>query len=106
MKTKITAGSFSRLSVYTDCPHRAKLQYLDKIKENERPDPGPGKEHANDRGSRVHDAAEMYVKGEVDELVLELLNFEEELIHLRALYAEGVATALLRRKCSTIFSSR
>lgn len=90
MKTKITAGSFSRLSVYAECPQRAKLQYLDKIQEVARPDPPAGKEHANDRGSRVHDEAEQYVKGERDDLSMELLNFKDELEHLRALYPDGL----------------
>jgi len=89
---KITAGSFSRLSVYTECPHRARLQYVDKIKENDRPAPPPGKEHANDRGSRVHNEAERYVKGESDELIFELLNFKDELNHLKTLYPDGAVT--------------
>jgi len=92
MTELIKAGSFSRLSTYTECPQRAKLQYIDKIPENERPPPPAGKEHANDRGSRVHDEAERYVKGERDDLIPELLNFKEELVHLKALYAEGGVT--------------
>lgn len=88
-KVGITAGSFSRLSVYAECPFRAKLQYVTKIKENDRPPPPPGKEHANDRGSRIHDEAERYVKGETEVFVHELANFEEEIGHLKSLYATG-----------------
>lgn len=84
----ISAGSFSRLSVYSECPQRAKLAYVDKVKEAERPLP-PSKEHANDRGSRIHTAAEDYVQGNRDDLAHELLNFKDEIEHLRDLYQEG-----------------
>jgi len=92
MATTITAGSFSRLAVYEQCPHRAKLQYIDKIRELPRPDPGPGKEHANDRGSRVHDETEQYVLGNREDIPLESLNFKAELEHLKLLYKDGCVT--------------
>ena len=86
--TTIKQWSFSKLQVFDQCPRRAKLQYLDKIPEPERPLP-PGKtEHANDRGSRIHDAAEKYVKSNV-KLIDELHFFKEEFKHLRDLYREG-----------------
>lgn len=85
---QLTAWSHSRLSVYESCPQRAKLAFVDKIKEPERPLP-PGKtEHANDRGTRVHEAAEAFVKGGV-ELVDELKNFSPEMHQLRDLAAKG-----------------
>jgi CRISPR/Cas system-associated exonuclease Cas4 (RecB family) len=80
--------SYSRLVTFEQCPLRAKLQYVDRIPEPERHLP-PGKtEHANDRGTRVHEAAELYVKGGV-ELVPELQCFQEEFLQLRDLYKEG-----------------
>lgn len=83
----IKAWSFSRLSVFEQCKYRAKLAYVDKIPEPIRPLP-PGKnEHANDRGHRVHEAAELFVRGGV-ELVPELRLFEAEFLKLRELYAE------------------
>ena len=83
--------SYSRLTVFEQCPYRAKLQYLDKIPEPARPLP-PGKtEHANDRGTRLHDAAEMYVKGDV-ELLPELSKFAAEFASLKELRREGKAS--------------
>jgi hypothetical protein len=69
----------------------AKLKYVDKIPEPERPLP-PGKtEHANDRGTRIHEAAEHYVKGGID-LVPELAGFKDDYEELRRLFAEGAIT--------------
>ncbi len=87
MKT-IKSGSHSRLSVFEQCPRRAKLQYIDRIPEPERPLP-PGKsEHPNDRGTRVHLAAEKFVGGGV-ELIDELKSFEAELMQMRDLASRG-----------------
>lgn len=84
----IKAWSYSRLTTFEQCPQRAKLAYIDRIPEPERPLP-PGKtEHANDRGTRIHEAAEMYVRGGV-ELVPELKAFADEFDNLRSLYSEG-----------------
>lgn len=84
----IKAWSYSRLTTFEQCPQRAKLAYIDRIPEPERPLP-PGKtEHANDRGTRIHEAAEMYVRGGV-ELLPELAAFADEFDNLRSLYSEG-----------------
>ncbi len=88
MNEKIKTWSFSRLSTFEQCKLKAKLSYIDKIPEPVRPLP-PGKtEHANDRGTRIHEAAELYVKGGV-ELLPELRAFHQELDTLRTLYASG-----------------
>lgn len=88
MDEKIKTWSFSRLSVFEQCKLRAKLAHIDRIPEPQRPLP-PGKtEHANDRGTRIHEAAELYVKGGV-ELLPELVRFQPELDKLRSLYAGG-----------------
>lgn len=85
---RLKSWSYSRITVFEQCKFRAKLQYLDKIPEPERPLP-PGKtEHANDRGTRVHEAAELYVKGGV-ELIPELQKFQAEFEALRGLYKKG-----------------
>lgn len=89
MAATITAGSFSRLQVYSECPYRAKLAYVDKIPEPERPPLPEGKEYPNDRGTRVHDYAENWVRGQHDVLIPPLTNFEEEFNALRALYENG-----------------
>lgn len=88
MKTFIPTWSFSRIQDFEQCKRRAKLKYLDKIPEPERPLP-PGKtEHANDRGTRIHDAAERFVRGGI-EMIPELNKFSRELERLKVLYAEG-----------------
>jgi hypothetical protein len=84
----IKTWSYSRLTVFEQCPLRAKLAFIDRIPEPERPLP-PGKtEHANDRGTRIHEAAEMFVRGGV-ELIPELQHFLPEFENLRTLYAQG-----------------
>lgn len=88
-KPMLKSWSFSRLTLYESCPHRAKLQYLDKIEELPR-ELQPGQtEFANDRGSRIHDAAEQYVRGKEDELLAELIHFKPELEFLRQLHSDN-----------------
>ena len=90
----ISAGSFSRLDVYSSCNFRAKLAYIDKIKE---PDRGPGPlkapdgslEWHNDRGSRIHDCGENYANGSTDSLDAGLKKFKPEFEKLRKLYPTG-----------------
>jgi len=84
----IKAGSHSRLADFESCKLKAKLKYVDRIPEPERPLP-PGKtEHPNDRGTRIHEAAEKFVQGGV-ELIQELKPFEPELKQMRELHADG-----------------
>ena len=84
----ISAWSYSRLSTFEQCKLRAKLAYIDRIPEPPRPLP-PGKlEHANDRGTRIHEAGERFVQGGV-ELLPELRTFSDEFHRLRELYAQG-----------------
>lgn len=84
----IDAWSYSRLAVFEQCKRRAKLAYIDRIPEPDRPLP-PGKsEHANDRGTRVHDSGERFVRGGV-ELIPELQHFKPEFLRLRELAKEG-----------------
>ena len=70
------------------CKYRAKLKDVDRVAEPERPLPAGKTEHANDRGTRIHEAAELFVKGGV-ELVKELAHFREDFEELRRLHAEG-----------------
>lgn len=51
----ITAWSYSRLRTYRQCPKKARFLYVDKLKE---PESEPMAE-----GTRVHSAAEHYLKG-------------------------------------------
>lgn len=88
---QIKQWSFSKLQVFEQCKFRAKLQYIDKIPEPERPLP-PGKtEHANDRGTRVHEAAEIFVKDNIN-LIPELHKFNEEFEQLKVLYKQGLVS--------------
>lgn len=88
---KINAWSHSRVVVFEQCKFHAKLQFVDRIPEPERPLKPGQTEHANDRGTRVHEAAEKYVIGGV-ELVPELEKFAPEFTRLRELKAEGKAS--------------
>ena len=84
----LKSWSHSRLVDFEKCRFMAKLKYIDRIPEPERPLP-PGKtEHANDRGTRVHDAAERYVMGGI-ELIPELHSHREHYDELREKYALG-----------------
>lgn len=88
---RIKAWSYSRLVDFEQCKLRAKLKYIDRIPEPARPLP-PGKtEHANDRGTRIHDAAERFVRGSV-ELIPELKAFEAEFHDLRNKYEHGMVS--------------
>ena len=88
MSNPIKAWSFSRLSIFEQCAFRAKLAYVDKIPEPERPLPKGKTEHANDRGSRIHDAAEAYVRGNAL-MTDELHNFDAEFRKLNELFKQG-----------------
>ena len=78
----IKAWSFSRLSDYQKCPAMAKFKYLDKIV-----NPDDQKSEALQRGARIHELAEGYLKGTIARLPKELKSFEDEfkklsLIHI------------------------
>lgn len=86
--TKPISWSFSRLGDFSKCKLSYKIKYIDKVPEPERPLP-PGKsEHANDRGSRVHDAAEKFVDG-TGSFAPEMKEFELEFNHLKHLHTAG-----------------
>lgn len=85
----IKSWSFSRLEVYQTCPYRARLTWVDKIPEPERPLPVGKTEQANDRGSRIHEEAENFVRGK-GKLTKELKKFELEFQKLKGLFDAGV----------------
>jgi RecB family exonuclease len=89
----ITAGSFSRLDVFDQCKKHAELKFVHKIPEPERPPLPNGKEYPNDRGSRVHDDCENFVKGNRDAIPHEARKFKAELSKARECFesenAEG-----------------
>lgn len=79
----ITSWSFSRYRCYCECPYKAKLKFVDKLKE-------PGSP-AMDRGDAIHKMAEAYIKGhdasgkKVTKLAPELKKFDVLLKKLRKL---------------------
>ena len=85
MTVALTSWSFSRYSIYRQCPALAKYKFIDRIKE-------PGSP-AMERGDRIHKAAESYIKGERDDLAPELQTFAAELAGLREQAADGTVRA-------------
>lgn len=86
----IKTWSYSRLTVFEQCKFRAELAYIQKIPEPERPLPKGKTEHANDRGNRIHTAAELFVKVPTGtELIPELKTFANEFVQLRDLFKQG-----------------
>ena len=62
------------------------MQYIERIPEPERPPMANGKEYANDRGSRIHDDCENFVRGK-GPFTDEMKHFEAEFGLLAAHYA-------------------
>lgn len=79
---KITSWSFSRYSDYKQCPLKAKLKHVDKLKE-------PPNE-AMARGAAIHNIAEKYIKGEGRTLPAELKQFGAEFKMLRKQYKKKI----------------
>ena len=85
---KPISWSFSRLRDFERCKLAYKIKHLDKVPEPPRLLP-PGKlEHANDRGSRIHDSAEQFVRGK-GPFIPELKKFEPEFNQLRHFFLAG-----------------
>lgn len=72
---KITQWSYSRWKTYSECPRKAKYQYIDKMRTPSSP--------AMDRGTAIHKSAEDYVKKEVARLAPELKHFKAPFKNLR-----------------------
>lgn len=88
----LKSWSFSSLGDFEKCKFYSYLKRVEKIPEPERPLP-PGKlEHANDRGSRIHDSAEMFVRGKEKHLIPELRHFEPEFMRLRESFTAGMVS--------------
>lgn len=75
---QITSWSFSRYNDYKQCPLKAKLKHIDKIKE-------PSND-AMARGAAIHDQAEAYIKGNLPRLPKELSQFKALFQRLRKQY--------------------
>jgi putative RecB family exonuclease len=68
-KPMISAWSYSRLSTWEACPAKAKYKYLDKLPELD--------SIAASRGGAIHKLAEQWLKGEVEDLPVELEKIED-----------------------------
>lgn len=89
IKPPMKSWSFSSLGDFEKCKYYSYLKRVQKIPEPERPLP-PGKlEHANDRGSRIHDHAEMFVRGKEKFIASEMNKFETEFNRLREAFKAG-----------------
>ena len=87
MEPPIRAWSFSRLEVFEKCPYRAYLKIVER-----RPEPpSERRDVALDKGRRVHDLAESYVRGDLEELPNELGKFSEKFEYKRKVFAAGNA---------------
>lgn len=87
MPRTIQAWSPTLLQKYDECPYRAFLEKVKKIPEPERPPLPNGQEYPNDRGSRVHDEAENFVRG-TGPFGKEMVHFVDNFEALRDWYAK------------------
>lgn len=82
----VRTWSFSTLKDFETCKYRVYLSKVEKV-------PLPKGSAAATRGTRIHDLAERFVKGEFDELPKELQKFQTQFLRLRARYGGGVIEA-------------
>lgn len=89
----ITSWSHSRVVDFEKCNFLAKLKFVDKIPEPERPLPPGRSEHANDRGTRIHLACEEYINGTVKDLAPEAEKFFGAHIDLlKVMFKDGLVS--------------
>lgn len=88
----LKSWSHSRAEAFSSCKYRVYLMHVQRVPEPPRPLPPGMSEHANDRGTRIHQASEDYVSGKRDDLIKELNNFAPELGKARRLYALGMVS--------------
>lgn len=74
----LTSWSFSRYGDWKTCPLKAKFKHIDRIKE-------PANE-AMERGNRIHEMAERFVKGTLPKLPAELGQFKADFAALKKMY--------------------
>jgi len=72
MSGPIKSTSWSRLEVFEKCPYRAYLQFVEKRDDHVNVAEQEKRNDARKRGIKVHEDAEKFVRGEIDELPKEL----------------------------------
>lgn len=75
MSKTISAWSYSRLSTWTQCPFKAKLLMIDKLKEPTNA--------AMERGSDIHKKLEVYMSADKGKVFKEMGPYKSYLSHLR-----------------------
>lgn len=83
---QIKAWSFSRYNLYTQCPAKAKYEFIDKLKEP--------KSEAMARGAKLHDDAEAYEKGKRKTNPFKSEPAKSELLRVRKLWRQRAKLAL------------
>ena len=77
----VKAWSYSALKVFEDCPYRTYISRVKRISEPSSP--------AADRGSEIHQEAEDWVAGKLEEFPKTLSKFEDDFDELRSLFVDG-----------------
>lgn len=89
----IPSWSHSKLGDFEKCKFLCWLKHDQKIPEPERPLPAGKTEHANDRGTRIHESCELYINGTSDTLTHEAeKNFGFQIELLRAMHKDGLVS--------------
>lgn len=89
----ISSWSHSKLGDFEKCKFLCWLKHDQKIPEPERPLPAGKTEHANDRGTRIHESCELYINGTNSELTPEAeKNFGYHIELLRSMYKDGLVS--------------
>jgi PD-(D/E)XK nuclease superfamily len=86
---QVTSWSHSKLGEFEKCKYRTFLMHVEKVPEPPRPLPKGKTEHANDRGTRIHQAAEDYVRGLRGDIIPELGAFASHIEMLGILFDDG-----------------
>lgn len=77
----INSVSYSKLVDFEQCPRRAKMKHIDKVAEEKAP--------AAERGTEIHQKAEDFVRGLIQDIPPELLKFETEFNILQREFPKG-----------------
>ncbi len=88
----IKSWSHSSLMNFEKCKFLAYLKHDQRIAEPSRPLKPGQTELANDRGTRIHQAAEDFVSWKINAQIPELRKFAAEFDHLRHLYKLGMVS--------------
>jgi PD-(D/E)XK nuclease superfamily len=83
----LTAWSFSRYSMYKECPLKVKFTAIDKLKEPSN--------SAMERGNQIHNLAENYIKGTIKSLPPELKLFKDEITMLKKSFKKDSAAMVV-----------